>query len=113
MEKIRFTLPTPTEKPPQTSPENCSRNAAIKSANLLLGSFPKTDFNDPEIFTRRLVELFLEYPESAVAHVAKHLPLIQKWLHISDVRAALDMRSNTSRWNRVVAETLARRQEPR
>ena len=116
MEKLTYTLPTPTAKLPQTLPANCSKSAATKSANLLLGSYLKSEFNDPEIFTRRLVELFMDYPEQVVADVAKKHPLLAKWLHLSDLKEACDLRSRTTReathWDRVVRETIARRVKP-
>lgn len=94
------------------SPENCSRSAATRAANLLLGSFPRTDFNDPEIFIRRLIEIFLAYPELVVVDVAKRLPLQEnvKYLYLSEVEKACKLRArSTSHWDGVMAETLERR----
>ena len=83
---------------------------------MLLGCFRKSDAADPEIYTRALIALLMEYPESVVTEVTGRLPTVCKWLPtIAEVKEACDLGSRTTRlsshWDRVVAETLARRRE--
>jgi hypothetical protein len=83
----------------------------------MVGCFRKSDAGDPEIYTRALVALLMSYPESVVNDVTGRLPYVLKWLpSLGEVKEACDSASHTANisthWDRVVAETLARRVKP-
>lgn len=63
----------------------------MRSATVLMGCYPDLGKVDPEIYTRMLHSLFMEYPEADVMRVVKDLPRQSKWLPaIAEIQAALD-----------------------
>jgi hypothetical protein len=69
----------------------CSQSVATNATKVLIGSFPDHGKSDPEVFSRQVIDLFMQYPEAVVAIVAKSMPLRVKFFpSLSEVREALD-----------------------
>jgi hypothetical protein len=87
---------------------------SVKLARMLVGSYPKGDANDPEIYFGRLCELFAEFPASIGREVAREVPLTVKFLpRLQEVREALDERVIRRRAIKYRAEWMQRERKRR
>ncbi len=86
-------LPT---KPETTKPEttNCPKRVASERAAILLGCYRRDEVSDPEIFTRGVVAVLMDYPEEIVRRITDPrggIPSRLKWLPtIAEVKEACE-----------------------
>jgi hypothetical protein len=74
----------------------CSQVIASDAARILIGCYRRGDFDDPEVFLRALIALFMHYPEEIVRRVTDPVtgvPGSLKWPPtIAEVKSACEER---------------------
>jgi len=81
---------------------------------LIVGSYPRADVTDPEVYAAQVATLLTRYPLSIAREVAGELPLTSKWLpRVSEVRDALEARMTRRRAVVLKAQAMVREIERR